>query len=72
MSGLAKDISEFLAGANLPKRDGHGLTVAYHAAFSLQHGQKASVPVVHVAELLDWATGGPKPAALEAPASDAK
>jgi glycolate oxidase iron-sulfur subunit len=26
----------------------------------------ADVPVVHAVELLDWATGGPKPAALEA------
>jgi len=24
----------------------------------------AGVPVVHTAELLDWATGGPRPAAL--------
>ena len=23
------------------------------------------VPVVHTVELLDWATGGPKPAALD-------
>ena len=30
-----------------------------------QLGNGADVPVVHTAELLDWATGGPKPAALE-------
>ncbi|MFD1340975.1 glycolate oxidase subunit GlcF [Litorisediminicola beolgyonensis] len=120
-----------------PKPEGQGLTVAYHAACSLQHGQKikahpkellkragftvvepadshlccgsagtynlmqpaiskelktrklatlhardpdviaagnigcmmqlasgAQVPVVHTVELLDWATGGPKPPAL--------
>jgi glycolate oxidase iron-sulfur subunit len=31
----------------------------------MQIGAKAGVPVVHTVELLDWATGGPKPAALE-------
>jgi glycolate oxidase iron-sulfur subunit len=36
---LARDVSELLAGAVLPKGDGHGLVVAYHAACSLQHGQ---------------------------------
>jgi len=30
-----------------------------------QIGGGTDVPVVHTAELLDWATGGPKPAALE-------
>ena len=29
-----------------------------------QIGQRAAVPVVHTVELLDWATGGPAPAAL--------
>ncbi|MFT6775556.1 MAG: glycolate oxidase iron-sulfur subunit [Paracoccaceae bacterium] len=30
----------------------------------MQIGAKSGVPVVHTAELLDWATGGPKPRAL--------
>ncbi len=30
-----------------------------------QIGQYAGLPVLHTVELLDWATGGPKPAALE-------
>lgn len=137
VSALAKDISELLAEAELPRGDGRGLTVAYHAACSLQHGQKVTeapkrllaaagytvrtpveahlccgsagtynilqpeiagklgdrktanlerleadviatgnvgcamqigqrsgTPVVHTIELLDWATGGPAPAAL--------
>ncbi len=42
VSALAKDISEFLAEAELPRGDGRGLTVAYHAACSLQHGQKVT------------------------------
>jgi glycolate oxidase iron-sulfur subunit len=29
-----------------------------------QLARKAPVPVVHIAELLDWATGGPKPAGI--------
>jgi glycolate oxidase iron-sulfur subunit len=137
VSALAKDISELLADIALPPARKHRLRVAYHAACSLQHGQKvtdvparlltdagfvvrtpdeahlccgsagtynilqpaianqlgdrkaanlarlnadviatgnvgcavqigqrAGVPVVHTVELLDWATGGPPPAAL--------
>jgi glycolate oxidase iron-sulfur subunit len=42
ISTLAKDISEYLSGLELqlsPQRDGD-IVVAYHAACSLQHGQK--------------------------------
>ena len=137
ISALAKDISEVLVDLDLPKGDDKDMTIAYHAACSLQHGQKikdhpktllkhagfrvaeprdphlccgsagtynllqpeisgqlkdrkvktleavnpdiiaagnigcmmqigsaTSVPIVHTVELIDWATGGPKPAAL--------
>ena len=137
VAGLAMDVSEVLTKLTLPKGEDKGMTVAYHAACSLQHGQKiktlpkdllkqvgfrvvepadshlccgsagtynllqpeisaqlkerkvktlmartpdviaagnigcmmqigsaAGVPVVHTVELLDWATGGPKPRAL--------
>ncbi len=138
MSALAKDISEYLAGLDLPRpATAPGLVVAYHGACSLQHGQKitreprellsrtgfvvkevpeghlccgsagtynmleddiakrllarkvaniekvrpdliaagnvgcltqiaagTAIPVVHLVELVDWATGGPKPPAL--------
>ncbi|WP_374413566.1 glycolate oxidase subunit GlcF [Novosphingobium colocasiae] len=137
VSGLAMDVSEYLARIDLPPGDGRGLVVAYHPACSLQHGQKVTeqpkrllaqagydvrtpaeahlccgsagtynilqaeiagqlgrrkadaidtlkadviatgnigcatqigrfsgTPVVHTVELLDWATGGPAPAAL--------
>ena len=41
VSRLAQDISEYLARLNLPsEREPNGLVVAYHAACSLQHGQK--------------------------------
>ena len=39
VSALAKDVTEFLATLDLPPAD-MGLRVAYHAACSLQHGQK--------------------------------
>jgi glycolate oxidase iron-sulfur subunit len=42
VSALAKDISELLIDAELPRGNGRGLTVAYHAACSLQHGQKVT------------------------------
>jgi glycolate oxidase iron-sulfur subunit len=39
----------------------------------MQIGRAAGVPIVHTVELLDWATGGPKPAALgDAPLGGAK
>ncbi|MGY9045881.1 2-hydroxy-acid oxidase [Puniceibacterium antarcticum] len=137
VSQKAKDISEVLMDLDLPEGMDQGLTVAYHAACSLQHGQKiktfpkdllkragfkivepsdphlccgsagtynlmqpeisgqlkarkvrtleakkpdviaagnigcmmqigsgTGIPVVHTVELLDWATGGPKPPKL--------
>ena len=32
----------------------------------MQIGSGTEVPIVHTVELLDWATGGPRPAALDA------
>lgn len=42
VASLACDISEFLTRKGLPKAKAPGLTVAYHAACSLQHGQKVT------------------------------
>lgn len=42
VSAIAKDISEFLSEIALPHGEGRGLTVAYHSACSLQHGQKVT------------------------------
>ncbi len=137
VAGLAVDVTELLTRLGLPEGTPKGLRVAYHAACSLQHGQKVKtapkdllkragftvvepadshlccgsagtynllqpkisaelktrkvqtleakspdiiaagnigcmmqigsgtgVPVLHTVELLDWATGGPKPRAL--------
>jgi glycolate oxidase iron-sulfur subunit len=138
ISSLAKDIAEFLGGVSLQLAAGiPELSVAYHAACSLQHGQKirsqpkellgtlgfavkdvpeghlccgsagtynilqpaiatrlrerkvdsierlrpdviaagnigcitqiaagTSLPIVHTVELIDWATGGPRPSVL--------
>jgi glycolate oxidase iron-sulfur subunit len=33
----------------------------------MQIGSGTDIPIVHTVELLDWATGGPKPPALDAP-----
>jgi len=139
VSGIAMDVSELLMQLDLPAGAERGLTVAYHAACSLQHGQQiktypkdllkragfkvvepadphlccgsagtynllqpeisgklkarkirtleakapniiaagnigcmmqigsgTEVPIVHTVELLDWATGGPRPPALDA------
>ena len=138
VSALARDVSELLAGIELPPMSvPEALTVAYHPACTLQHGQglteeprrlleaagfivrtpadahlccgsagtynllqpgiagqlgarktealerlapqviatgnigclmqiaaRASAPVVHTVELLDWASGGPRPAGM--------
>ncbi|MCT4559019.1 MAG: glycolate oxidase subunit GlcF [Pelagimonas sp.] len=40
IAGLAMDISEFLQKLDMPASDPKDLTVAYHAACSLQHGQQ--------------------------------
>ncbi|MCG6558100.1 glycolate oxidase subunit GlcF [Ruegeria sp. 1NDH52C] len=40
VSAIAMDISELLMQLDLPEGADKGLTVAYHAACSLQHGQK--------------------------------
>jgi len=41
ISGLAKDITEYLAAAPIEKMDKNfGIKVAYHSACSMQHGQK--------------------------------
>jgi glycolate oxidase iron-sulfur subunit len=43
VSGLACDISEYLTRIGYaPTRPGHRLTVAYHSACSLQHGQQVT------------------------------
>ncbi|CAD0186597.1 Lactate utilization protein A [Ruegeria sp. THAF57] len=138
VSSIAMDISELLVQLELPEGTGKDMTVAYHAACSLQHGQKikthpkdllkragftvvepadshlccgsagtynlmqpeisgklkqrkvrtleaknpdviaagnigcmmqigsgTDVPILHTVELLDWATGGPVPRAMQ-------
>ncbi|MBL8583189.1 MAG: glycolate oxidase subunit GlcF [Rhizobiaceae bacterium] len=41
VSELAKDVTEYLAGLDLPvSSEPSGLSVAYHSACSMQHGQK--------------------------------
>src|SRR6185312_14058204 len=43
VAGLAQDISEYLLRIGYrPARDAEGLTVAYHSACSLQHGQRVT------------------------------
>ena len=43
VAGMAKDITEFLTGFGYaPTREKPGLTVAYHSACSLQHGQQVT------------------------------
>jgi glycolate oxidase iron-sulfur subunit len=137
VSAIAMDVSEILMKLDLPQGEDKEMVIAYHAACSLQHGQKiktypkdllkragfavvepadshlccgsagtynlmqpeiskqlkvrkvrtleaknpdviaagnigcmmqigsgTGIPVVHTVELLDWATGGPKPPAM--------
>ncbi|MCB5204854.1 glycolate oxidase subunit GlcF [Neorhizobium sp. T786] len=43
VSALAKDITEYLVTLELPTAEAKGLTVAYHSACSMQHGQKITM-----------------------------
>jgi len=43
VSTLAKDITEYLATLELPALERNGLSVAYHSACSMQHGQKITM-----------------------------
>ncbi|MCY1664563.1 glycolate oxidase subunit GlcF [Rhizobium sp. SL86] len=43
VSALAKDVTEYLAALDLPQQPSQGLTVAYHSACSMQHGQKITI-----------------------------
>ncbi|TPP10034.1 glycolate oxidase subunit GlcF [Rhizobium glycinendophyticum] len=43
VSALAKDITEYLSTLDLPAGETRGMTVAYHSACSLQHGQKVTM-----------------------------
>ncbi|MGJ7042161.1 glycolate oxidase iron-sulfur subunit [Shinella sp. BE166] len=43
VSALAKDITEYLSTLDLPQQEARGLTVAYHSACSMQHGQKITM-----------------------------
>ena len=43
VSALAKDVTEYLATLDLPVCPPKGLTVAYHSACSMQHGQKITM-----------------------------
>jgi len=40
VAGIAMDVTEVLMRLDLPQGEARGMTVAYHAACSLQHGQK--------------------------------
>ncbi|WEA60734.1 glycolate oxidase subunit GlcF [Rhizobium sp. BJ04] len=43
VSALAKDVTEYLATLDLPAHMPKGVTVAYHSACSMQHGQRITL-----------------------------
>ncbi|MHA7969902.1 glycolate oxidase subunit GlcF [Rhizobium sp. CAU 1783] len=43
VSALAKDVTEYLSSLDLPQQESKGLTVTYHSACSMQHGQKITM-----------------------------
>ncbi len=51
ISGLVQDVSEFLAGREIPGEvDGNGIVVAYHGACSLQHAQQVNAQPIQLLE----------------------
>jgi len=66
---LQPEIAELLKDrklANIAKLNADAVVMG-NAGCMTQIGNGAGIPVLHTVELLDWASGGPKPAALEAP-----
>ena len=63
---LQPDISRALKARKVQTLEAKGPDViaAGNIGCMMQIGSGTGVPVVHTVELLDWATGGPKPAAL--------
>ena len=51
------------------ERLGADVIAAGNIGCAMQIGQRTQTPVVHTVELLDWATGGPVPEALQHSAS---
>src|SRR3546814_97906 len=64
VSAIAKDISEFLSEIALPHGQGRGLTVAYHSACSLQHGQKVTDAPMRLLTRMGYAVRTPVEAHL--------
>jgi glycolate oxidase iron-sulfur subunit len=59
ISELAADVSEFLPLLQLPTLAANGVTLAYHAACSLQHGQKVLLGPVELLEAAGFAVKTP-------------
>lgn len=64
IAGLAKDISEWLEEVGVPEGNGRGLNVAYHAACSLQHGQRITMPPKNILSNIGFALHLPDEAHL--------
>ena len=65
VSAIAMDVTEALSRFGYqPTRDAPGLTVAYHSACSLQHGQKVTAEPVALLKRAGFAVATPKDAHL--------
>lgn len=60
---IASELGQRKAG-NIA-RTGANVVAAGNIGCMVQIGEHTGLPVVHTVELLDWATGGPRPTALE-------
>ncbi|TRL39134.1 glycolate oxidase subunit GlcF [Rhizobium straminoryzae] len=59
VSALARDITEYLATLDLPRLETRGLTVAYHSACSMQHGQKITLQPKNLLKAAGFAVKDP-------------
>ncbi|MFM2130361.1 MAG: hypothetical protein RL477_1907, partial [Pseudomonadota bacterium] len=66
-NALEPEMAEALARAKAGALGASGATVVVSANIGcmVQLGGQGALPVVHIAELLDWAAGGPEPAVLK-------
>ncbi|QRM54447.1 glycolate oxidase subunit GlcF [Sinorhizobium sp. BG8] len=59
VSALAKDITEYLATLDLPRQELRQVTVAYHSACSMQHGQKITLAPKNLLKAAGFAVRDP-------------
>jgi glycolate oxidase iron-sulfur subunit len=60
VGGLARDVTEVLTELKLPELPPNGITVAYHSACSLQHGQRVKLEPIQLLKRAGFTVAQPR------------